>query len=61
MRFDESPHLLLREAKGVFKQLFIGLVDELNHLYTRDDNYREVMLRPFATIEKHAGESHHIQ
>jgi CDGSH-type Zn-finger protein len=41
MRFDEVPDLPLRETKGAFKQLFIGLVDELNHLYTRDDNYRE--------------------
>ena len=40
MRFDEPSDLLLRETEGVFKQLFIGLVDELDHLYTRDDNYR---------------------
>jgi hypothetical protein len=47
--------LPLRETEGALKQLFIGLVDELNHLYTRDDNYKESTLAPFATIGKHAG------
>jgi hypothetical protein len=43
------------EAKRVFKQLFIGLVDELNHLYTRDDNYREALSEPLLPSGKHAG------
>ncbi len=55
MRFNEPPDLLLREAQGVFKQLSIGLVDELNHLYTRDDNYREARAQPLLPSGKHAG------
>jgi hypothetical protein len=55
MRFDEPPDLPLCEAEGVFKQLFIGLVDELNHLYTRDDNYREAPSQPLLPSGKHAG------
>jgi hypothetical protein len=55
MRFNEASDLPLREAKRVFKQLFIGLVDELNHLYTRDDNYREALSDPLLPSGKHAG------
>ena len=40
MIVDQPFHLFLREADGFFEQLPVGFVNELNHIDTRDDNYK---------------------
>src|SRR5581483_9308095 len=59
--FDQPLDLLLRKAHGVLEQLSIGFVNELDHIGTRDDNYKGARsgLGRLLTSVQHGRESHH--